>query len=114
MTDEDRPYTCGGFLFICGKPWFSDGNDYLDFAGMNWCYTELKRDLRNQALPPGMIINVRGYLPVVVVADRKNPAKRGEPVTYSLCPITDIYSTLAEYVGNNCMIKLTTEDLKHV
>ena len=87
MEYDTTRYTCGGFLFLRPRRWYTDPEDYLDWLGYSWQFTSLMRDLHSGALPVGLIINVVDHEPMVVNLDSDN--------SFQLIPITDVYNTLS-------------------
>lgn len=85
---KDRRYGCAGFLFIGNRSWYSDPEDYLDWLGYTWNFVDLTRDLNAGCIPPGMIINVEDYVPMIVT---HSPGLED----WKLVPIIEYYSTLA-------------------
>jgi hypothetical protein len=63
-------FTVKGFLFPERLP-FDDPYDYFDFKDKIWFKEELRSALTSGILPEGMILAVKGYVPVVVVPDVK-------------------------------------------
>lgn len=88
MTEEapTRRYKCGGFLFVGSRRYYTDTEEYLDWFGRCWTFTELAKDLHGEALPIGLIVNTEDYVPMIVTRNRD--------ATYRLLPITDYYTTL--------------------
>lgn len=85
---DSRHYSCGGFLFIGERQWFTDPQDYLDFFGKVWHCDDFLRDLYYGALPNGLIINAGKDEPQVVVYNHMRQR-------WDLKPITDFYDVLS-------------------
>ena len=59
-----------------------DPEDYFDQLGKRWTKEELLSDLRFGSLATGLILKCEGYLPVVVVPDKKG--QKVVPITEAL------------------------------
>ncbi|HPL70340.1 MAG TPA: hypothetical protein PLR56_09165 [Brevefilum sp.] len=53
---RNERFVCVGFVFITGRPNFTDPEDYLDYRQMRWDKETMEKDLRRGVLPPGMLI----------------------------------------------------------
>ncbi len=71
-------FVCVGFLFVTGRPNFTDPEDYLDFRQMQWDKRTLENDLRLGVLPPGMLIKAEGGTRIGMVVGHYDYPQRVE------------------------------------
>jgi hypothetical protein len=74
----EHGFECVGFLFITGRPNFTDPDDYLDYKNMLWTKEALEYDLERGVMPPGMLIKASNSTRVGVVVGNYNERQKVE------------------------------------
>jgi hypothetical protein len=69
-------FECVGFLFLYGRPSFTDPEDYLDFRDMVWSKDTLEHDLVRGVIPPGMLLKAVNGEKIGVVVGKYNTEQR--------------------------------------
>jgi hypothetical protein len=68
-------FECVGFLFLNGRPSFTDPDDYLDYRNMIWSKEALEYDLERGVMPPGMLVKAENGTRVGIVTGNYNESQ---------------------------------------
>ena len=76
--DDSVIFECVGFMFITGRPNFTDPEDFLDCRNMAWTKEALECDLNRGVMPPGMLVKAVNGSKIGIVVGNYNEEQRVE------------------------------------